>query len=100
MSLNTLPASVRANLFKVCDELTSKEVDTMKFMCEGHMHRKLLNVNTCEDLFVALEESGHLSTDNTRVILDLLSDVQRQDLHSLFVPSQHLRHGKFLLLVP
>ena len=72
----------------------------MKFMCEGHLKRKLLNVSTCEDLFVALEESGHLSADSTRVILDLLSDVQREDLHSLFVPHQQLRCGKFLVLVP
>lgn len=88
-------SSYRVKLFKVCDDLTSKEVDTMKFMCEGHLKRKLPNVKTCENLLVALEESGCLSPDNTRVILELLGDVQREDLHSLFVPLQQHSSPQF-----
>ena len=68
----------------------------MKFVCEGSMKKRLTNVDTCEDLFVALEENGLLAADRTKLLLDLLSDIHREDLHQLFIPLQQPQGCKFV----
>ena len=53
-------------------------------------------MDTCEDLFVALEENGLLAADRTKLLLDLLSDIHREDLHQLFIPLQQPQECKFV----
>ncbi|KAG7221785.1 hypothetical protein INR49_028859, partial [Caranx melampygus] len=75
-------------LLKISDQLSSEQLDKMKFLCKDDIGKKdMERISTGSKLFQFLMERGKLSADNTEYVCRLLSNIQRHDLadqlHSL-----------------
>ncbi|XP_023281317.1 FAS-associated death domain protein-like [Seriola lalandi dorsalis] len=68
-------------LLKISDQLSSENLDNMKFLCRDMIGKKdLEKVTTGSKLFLLLMERGKLGPDNTECLSKLLTDIERKDL--------------------
>lgn len=71
----------RKFIFSLCEELSSKNLDSMKYLCRDLLTmRELEGVNNATDLFVVLEQRKELGSGNFHLLEDLLTQIGRGDL--------------------
>ncbi|XP_071329003.1 FAS-associated death domain protein [Trachinotus anak] len=71
----------QAVLLKISDQLSSEELDKMKFLCQNVIGKKdLEKISTGSKLFQLLMERGKLGPDNTEYLSERLLNIQRHDL--------------------
>lgn len=70
-----------ARLLRVSNKLSAQDLKDLKFMCDGTIGKKHLEmVQSGTQLFQLLVERGHLRADNTAFLSNLLLRVNRPDL--------------------
>nr|ACP41139.1 caspase 8 [Tubifex tubifex] len=71
----------RVLLHTICQELTTKELLSLKFQCSAKITRaKLETIKTPQELILELERQRVITHDNFTYLLSLLRDIHRQDL--------------------
>ncbi|XP_019935769.2 FAS-associated death domain protein [Paralichthys olivaceus] len=74
-----------AVLLEISNQLSSDELDKMKFLCRGKIGKKNMEkINSALKLFQFLTERGELGADKTEPLSELLQQIQRLDLADKF----------------
>lgn len=68
-------------LLEISDQLSSNQLDSLKFLCKDIIGKKDLEKTTSgRDLFRLLTERKKLGADNTEFLSELLKEIHRLDL--------------------
>jgi len=71
----------RLLLCKLCDDLTRKDLDSLKYLCEEDLRRAVVDkIKSTEDLVMALEKQQLITRSNLGYLVTQLVTIQRHDL--------------------
>lgn len=74
------PVDFNAVLLAISDQLSSDQLDALKFLCPDVGKKNLEKITSGRDLFRLLTERQKLAADNTEFLSGLLMKIHRPDL--------------------
>ena len=78
---------VRKLYIKLNDQLDKDDEKKIRTLLRGNQisKREIETLSTPGDIFIKLEESGHIGDDNLSLLKDIFKDIERQPLMDLIV---------------
>ena len=79
---STSISDYRKFIFSLCEEISTNNLDSMKFLCRDVLTTRELEAieNSATDFVAFLEQREELGSDNFDLLKDLLTQIKREDL--------------------